>query len=426
MDRRSSGRCALTVPAEPGTSAGRAVLLWRAAAPLAPLLAPRGIPAHPRLAHCALAAWFPAPAGLGRKGIVGVGKAEAPRAPANNPASVRRRLASAIQALFKSSNRMASMVKALREALASDAVSFVGPIARRVNVAASSAWVPRLFAVFADCATLFDADVVHAATLLRAADTSVAFFALKAFIAGTVRGDAHGTVRRRRADLPVPTAFAVAAHILRTALVTATDRCPFAPVAAASPLHAGLRRVAAAVVRLLFLFRPADRAAARLAANGVGKIRISVEQDLNKAISAAKVGPHFIGAIRLALAANATRRLRRARAALAAAALAAFLAFLALADLHAAQTIASAAVGVALAPGVGAFAGGGGLFGVRGEDDAAAEAGGERGQRLAAGAAPPAARQGIEALRVHHALLWTVRDRVRRCLGIGGRRCGPS
>jgi hypothetical protein len=80
---------------------------------------------------------------------------------------------------------------------------------------------------------------------------------------------------------------------------------------------------------------------------------------------------------------------------------------------------------MALALGVETLAGRGDLIGAQAVENMTEQTGGERGQHLAAGAAQET-RQGIEILGVHHALLWTVRGRKRRCFGIAGWRCRPS
>jgi hypothetical protein len=143
-----------------------------------------------------------------------------------------------------------------------------------------------------------------------------------------------------------------------------------------------------------------------------------------EAIGAAGLVPHPIAAQFLTLAADTAWRLVRARAVLAAAALLGFLALLLFTHLHATQAFSGTTVPVALALGVETFAGRGDLqvVGVRVADHVSEQSGGKRGQHLAARTAAQPACQGIEALGVHHALLWTVRDRKRRCFGIGGWR----
>jgi hypothetical protein len=146
-----------------------------------------------------------------------------------------------------------------------------------------------------------------------------------------------------------------------------------------------------------------------------------LSSDQEKAIGAALAVAQF-----LALAADTTGRLGRAGAILAAAPLPGFLALLLFTHLDAAQTGVGATVPMALALGVETLAGSSDLIGVRAVENMTEQTGGERGHHLAAGTATQAASQGIEALGVHHALLWTVRGRKRRCFGIGGWRCRPS
>jgi len=145
-----------------------------------------------------------------------------------------------------------------------------------------------------------------------------------------------------------------------------------------------------------------------------------------EAIGAAGLAPHPIPAQFLTVAADAARRLLRARAAFAAAAFFRFLALLLFAQLHAAQTFVGATIPVTLALGVESLAGSGGLIGARAIENAAEQTDGERGQHLAARRAAQPARQGIEAVGIHHALLWIVRDQNCRCVGINGWRCPLS
>jgi hypothetical protein len=150
---------------------------------------------------------------------------------------------------------------------------------------------------------------VVALTKRRAADAAVALLTVEAVTGNSAHAvcrDAFITIRRRGADPPVLTAFAVAARVDRAALAAADFRS-FALVAATLAIDTFLVWIAAAVVRFLLLLflRTANLPTACCTTNWMFQIWHSIQLDLDEAVSAAGFTTHPIATLLLARAAIA-------------------------------------------------------------------------------------------------------------------------